>query len=258
MNAPVLTTQRLILRPFAQQDAPALLRLLGDEEVNRFLPWYPVKSLKEALAFYREHFASHQALAYAVCLRQQDLPIGYVQVSLEEPHDFGYGLRREFWGQGITTEAARAVLEQLKKAGLPYITATHDRNNPPQRRGDAQTGDALLLFLPGAVAAQGFPGYIPDVPAQSGRPGRPGLPGVLGYFGGAVCGAGPVRPRGRMPFLCFKLLRPLSALGSRRALFCAINIPRRNRGIFIVRWAGSAGAAVPGRCGTYPASCFWS
>lgn len=130
MNAPVLTTQRLILRPFAQQDAPALLRLLGDEEVNRFLPWYPVKSLKEALAFYREHFASRRALAYAVCLRQEDLPIGYVQVSLEEPHDFGYALRREFWGQGITTEAARAVLEQLKKAGLPYITATHDRNNP--------------------------------------------------------------------------------------------------------------------------------
>ena len=44
--------------------------------------------------------------------------------------DFGYGLRKEFWHKGIVTEAGRAVIEQVKKDGLPYITATHDRNNP--------------------------------------------------------------------------------------------------------------------------------
>ena len=49
---------------------------------------------------------------------------------MEEPHDFGYGLRKEFWHQGIVSEAAKAVVEQVKKDGLPYITATHDVNNP--------------------------------------------------------------------------------------------------------------------------------
>lgn len=49
---------------------------------------------------------------------------------MEEHHDFGYGLRKEFWHQGIVTEASKAVVEQIKKDGLPYITATHDRNNP--------------------------------------------------------------------------------------------------------------------------------
>ena len=49
---------------------------------------------------------------------------------MEEHHDFGYGLRREFWHKGIVTEAGRAVIERVKKDGLPYITATHDRNNP--------------------------------------------------------------------------------------------------------------------------------
>lgn len=42
----------------------------------------------------------------------------------------GYGLRKEFWHRGIATEAGRAVIEQEKKAGLPYITAMYDRNNP--------------------------------------------------------------------------------------------------------------------------------
>ena len=49
---------------------------------------------------------------------------------MEEHHDFGYGLRKEFWRRGIVTEAGKAVIEQAQKDGLPYITATHDRNNP--------------------------------------------------------------------------------------------------------------------------------
>lgn len=34
---------------------------------------------------------------------------------MEEHHDFGYGLRKEFWHRGIVTEAGRAIVEQVKK-----------------------------------------------------------------------------------------------------------------------------------------------
>ena len=34
------------------------------------------------------------------------------------------------FGIGGLTEAAKAVIEQVKKDGLSYITATHDRDNP--------------------------------------------------------------------------------------------------------------------------------
>ena len=49
---------------------------------------------------------------------------------MEEAHDLGYGLCKEFWNRGIAAEAAKKVIEQVKKDGLPYITATHDKNNP--------------------------------------------------------------------------------------------------------------------------------
>ena len=39
-------------------------------------------------------------------------------------------LCREFWHKGIVTEAGQAVVERLKEDGMPYITATHDINNP--------------------------------------------------------------------------------------------------------------------------------
>ena len=56
MNTPTLETERLILRKFTEQDMDALFLILQDEEVNRFLPWYPVKTMDEAKQFYEERY----------------------------------------------------------------------------------------------------------------------------------------------------------------------------------------------------------
>ena len=101
MNTPALETERLILRKFTEKDMEALFLILKDEEVNQFLPWYPVKSIAETRRFYEARYASKyaqpQAYAYAICLKEDHFPIGYMKVDMEEHHDFGYGLRKEFW-----------------------------------------------------------------------------------------------------------------------------------------------------------------
>lgn len=134
MNTPTLETKRLILRKFTENDIEALFLILKDKEVNTFLPWYPIKNLEQAKKFYEERYTftylKPQGYAYAICLKSDNFPIGYIKVDMEEPYDFGYGLRKEFWHQGIVSEAAKAVVEQVKKDRLPYITATHDVNNP--------------------------------------------------------------------------------------------------------------------------------
>ena len=134
MNTPTLETKRLIVRKFTENDMEALYQIYRDEEVNRFLPWFPLKSIDEARTFFAERYAAKnsqpQAYAYAICLKKDNYPIGYMKVDMEDHHDCGYGLRKEFWHQGIATEAGKAVIAQVKKDGLPYITATHDRSNP--------------------------------------------------------------------------------------------------------------------------------
>lgn len=134
MNTPALETERLILRRFTKNDMEALFFILKDKETNRFLPWYPVKDMEETKQFYEERYAAKyrqpQAYAYAICQKTDNVPIGYMKVDMEKHHDFGYGLRKEFWHKGIATEAGRAVIGLVRKDGLPYITATHDRNNP--------------------------------------------------------------------------------------------------------------------------------
>lgn len=134
MNMPTLETQRLILRRFTEQDLEAIYKIYSDVEINRFLPWFPLKTVEEAERLYRRQFESQYAQEfscnYAITLKKQGDPVGYVHVSAEESHDLGYALRREFWHKGIVTEACRAVLERLKQEGVPYVTATHDVNNP--------------------------------------------------------------------------------------------------------------------------------
>lgn len=134
VNTPTLETERLILRKFTENDLKALFNIYKDKEVNTFLPWLPLKSMEEAKVFFNEQYIEAykqpNGYKYAICLKTDDLPIGYVNVSMEDSHDFGYGLLKQFWKQGIVTEASKAVVEQLKKDGIIYITATHDINNP--------------------------------------------------------------------------------------------------------------------------------
>ncbi|WP_289183954.1 GNAT family N-acetyltransferase, partial [uncultured Dubosiella sp.] len=59
MSAPSIQTGRLILRKFTPRDMEALFQILKDEEVNTFLPWYPVRTMAETVRFYEERFASN-------------------------------------------------------------------------------------------------------------------------------------------------------------------------------------------------------
>ena len=48
MNTPRLETERLVLRRFEPSDLQAFFQIFSDGEVNRFLPWFPVRDLEEA------------------------------------------------------------------------------------------------------------------------------------------------------------------------------------------------------------------
>ena len=108
MNTPKLETNRLILRKFNENDLKAFYNIFSDKEVNLYLPWFPVKNLKEAKDFYQERYASiyqkEQEYAYAICLKENNLPIGYVNINLDESHDLGYGLKKNLGIKALTAK----------------------------------------------------------------------------------------------------------------------------------------------------------
>lgn len=125
-------SRRLVLRPFNGRDLPALRRILTDEKTNVFLPWFPPCSERELRALAEKRFLPAQdAVRLAVCLKEDGTPFGYVTVE-GAAHDLGYGFLPEMWGRGYATEACAALIGRLRaeRAPLPFLTATHDKNNP--------------------------------------------------------------------------------------------------------------------------------
>ncbi|NLB90768.1 MAG: GNAT family N-acetyltransferase [Clostridiales bacterium] len=137
-NTPDLHTAQLLLRKFTLEDLPAYYQLMKDPKVNRFLPWFPMESMEEAQEHlqkrYLHSYCHPVGFRYALCLQEDNIPIGYVNISNPDSYDLGYGLRKEHWGKGYTTQGVKAVVAQAKKMGIPYITATHDIDNPASGR----------------------------------------------------------------------------------------------------------------------------
>ena len=125
-----METERLVIRPFKEGDEDAVWEIFGDRELNRFLPMFPLESRAEAKDYLGEVLMGNRGRHYAVCRKEDNRPVGYVTVGGDGSHDLGYGLLERFRGQGLITEACRRVVEELKKEGIPYLTATHDVDNP--------------------------------------------------------------------------------------------------------------------------------
>ena len=113
---PVLQTARLILREVRPADAADVLVFRGDPYVQRFNS-EPLKTRQEAAVFIEEALQQHATQAgfgWAITLRGQDRVLGGVSLHAWEKYhrraEVGYDLARAFWGQGIGSEAVRAVL----------------------------------------------------------------------------------------------------------------------------------------------------
>lgn len=132
-NLSEIQTERLILRRFTEDDAEALHAILSNRDVNRFLPMLLPAIPEQTREYLRENYlgtGEASGFQYAICLKTNQRLIGNVHAAGDDSHDLGYYLKKEYWHQGIAAEACRALIELLQRAGVPYLTATHDVENP--------------------------------------------------------------------------------------------------------------------------------
>lgn len=59
-----MKTERLIIRNFTKEDINEIYAIFSDEEVNRFLPWFPLKSAEEAEEFYKIRLERREAMPF--------------------------------------------------------------------------------------------------------------------------------------------------------------------------------------------------
>lgn len=116
---PVLETPRLILREIVAADAEALLRIRGDIRVTRLNSGQPMQSLDEALELIektRQAFADRRRIDWGIILKR-DPQAGIIGrcgynywLRQDRRASIGYDLGYAYWGNGIMTEAVRAIV----------------------------------------------------------------------------------------------------------------------------------------------------
>ena len=126
-----IVTKRLLLRKLQKEDSGFFHKLLSDQEVNRFLPWFPVRSMGETEQFLKERYLTvyekGEGYAYVICLKETGTPVGYVNISGEESHDLGYGLARQYWNHDRENIPSGKV---MRKLGMSYQYSYEEQWQP--------------------------------------------------------------------------------------------------------------------------------
>ena len=114
----ILETSRLTLRYITSRDAEALMPILGDREVMRF-SIIGVHNYQQIKQFIEQRLLSYLEYGfglYALVHKQDQKLIGYCgffiqSIEQQKEVEVGYRLAQKYWGQGLATEAARAILD---------------------------------------------------------------------------------------------------------------------------------------------------
>ena len=135
-----IETKRLILRKFVESDIPAVFKnWTSDDRVTEYLRWPTQKSIdetKDVISNFIKRYEKTDFYAWAIVLKDNsNEPIGMISVvDIKENLDLvhiGYCIGRNWWNQGITSEAFAGIIPFLfEEVKVNRIESQHDPNNP--------------------------------------------------------------------------------------------------------------------------------
>jgi len=113
----IIETNRLILRHFELADLNTLFELYSDPDTIRFIPDAP-QNLQETKKELEWHMQGHPKFPelglWATIHKETSLFIGRCgllpwEIDGQREVEVAYMIKREYWGQGLATEAAQAI-----------------------------------------------------------------------------------------------------------------------------------------------------
>lgn len=144
----VLKTQRLILRPWQQEDLDDFYEYARVDGVGQMAGWLPHES-KETTRMILDSFISGKK---TFALELDGKVIGSLGIEFYKEDEFpeldglhgrsiGYVLSKDYWGQGLMPEAVKAVQQYLfEDAGFDFLLVSHYVWNGQSRRVIQKSG----------------------------------------------------------------------------------------------------------------------
>lgn len=134
----IMQTDRIYLRRWLDSDAERLFALASDPDVGPRAGWEPHKNVEESRQIIKDIFGGETM--WAVVLKDTDSIVGCVgyldyQFSnipiKEDEAEIGYWIGKEYWNQGICTEALKLIIDYCKNVkGMSAFWGDHFLDNP--------------------------------------------------------------------------------------------------------------------------------
>lgn len=145
----ILETERLLLRRLEMRDLDDLYALYSNEELRRYFPEGVLSydETREELEWFLEGHPRHPELGlWATILKENGAFIGRCGLlpwTIDGRHEVevAYLIAKEYWGQGLATEAARAIVAYgYEQLGLSRLVCLIDAENVASKRVAEKAG----------------------------------------------------------------------------------------------------------------------
>ena len=153
MHEYVLETERLILRPLTVADAAAVFQWAGDPLVTRYMVYNTYSSPEDVEGWLRSLETQEDGFEFGFVRKSDSALIGSGGIGPDTAREgfwgFGYNLRRDCWGQGYATEAARAMIAFAREEfGATQFAASHVEANRASGRVMEKCGLHFVRYGP--------------------------------------------------------------------------------------------------------------
>jgi RimJ/RimL family protein N-acetyltransferase len=154
----ILETDRLILRHLLPEDLDSLFALYSDPEIRRYFPegTLTYEETKDELEWFLNGHPKHPQLGlWATVPKDSDQFIGRCgllpwTIEGRNEVEVAYLIAKEYWGQGLGTEAAQAILQYgFGQLGLSRLICMIDPSNQASRRVAEKIGMTLEKEMDG-------------------------------------------------------------------------------------------------------------
>lgn len=134
----ILETERLILRRLESTDLDSLFALYRDPEIRRYFPEgvLTLEETKEELEWFLNGHPAHPEIGLWATIHKGSNQFigrcGLLPWTIDEQQEVevAYLLAKEYWGQGLGTEAAKALVQYgFEQLNLSRLICLIDRDN---------------------------------------------------------------------------------------------------------------------------------
>ena len=164
----ILETERLLLRRLEIDDLEPLFKLYSDPEIRKYFPEgvLSFEDTKEELEWFLNGHPRHPELGlWATIHKPSGKFIGRCgllpwKIDGQDEVEIAYLIDKDFWNQGLATEAAQAIREYaFTKLGLSRLICLIDPDNLASQRIAEKTGMTLERRVDG-IDGDNFPTLI--------------------------------------------------------------------------------------------------